>query len=228
MVAFKSGNIIVEVDILGYSSGVTSYNELTDKPIIPDSLSDLSDDSTHRLVTDIEKSYWNDKLDSFTELDPVFSASPASNVINTGDGTMYLSDDGTYKTVEGGVTSVNGEVGDVTLTIPDELSDLTDDSTHRLVTDSEKSIWNAKQDALGFTPEDISNKSTNILLGNSDILYPSQNAVKSYIDTELNNKADKLTITERTYLSNGKINTQKVNGVFKTAVYTNGVLTQWQ
>jgi len=35
-----------------------------------------------------------------------------------------------------------------TPTIPDSLSDLSDDSTHRLVTDTEKSIWNAKQNAL--------------------------------------------------------------------------------
>ena len=37
-------------------------------------------------------------------------------------------------------------------TVPDQLSDLSDDSTHRLVTDTEKSTWNGKQDALGFTP----------------------------------------------------------------------------
>ena len=40
-----------------------SYNDLTDKPTIPDSLSDLSDDSTHRLVTDAEKTAWNGKSD---------------------------------------------------------------------------------------------------------------------------------------------------------------------
>lgn len=36
-------------------------------------------------------------------------------------------------------------------TIPTALSSLSDDSTHRLVTDTEKSTWNGKQDALGFT-----------------------------------------------------------------------------
>lgn len=36
-------------------------------------------------------------------------------------------------------------------TIPDQLSDLSDDSTHRLVTDTEKGIWSGKQNALGFT-----------------------------------------------------------------------------
>lgn len=32
--------------------------------------------------------------------------------------------------------------------VPDELSDLSDDSTHRTVTDAEKNAWNGKQDAL--------------------------------------------------------------------------------
>lgn len=32
--------------------------------------------------------------------------------------------------------------------IPDELADLQDDATHRLVTDTEKSTWNAKQDTI--------------------------------------------------------------------------------
>lgn len=35
--------------------GVTSYNDLTDKPTIPTALSALTDDATHRLVTDTEK-----------------------------------------------------------------------------------------------------------------------------------------------------------------------------
>ena len=40
-----------------------SYDDLTNKPDIPDSLSDLSDDSTHRVVTDTEKSTWSAKSD---------------------------------------------------------------------------------------------------------------------------------------------------------------------
>jgi hypothetical protein len=66
--------------------------------------------------------------------------------------------------------------------IPDQLSDLSDDATHRLVTDTEKSTWNGKQDTLGFTPEDVSNKDTTTTLGNSDTKYPSQKAVKTYVD----------------------------------------------
>lgn len=39
------------------------YADLTNKPTIPTNLSDLSDDSTHRLVTDTEKTTWNNKSD---------------------------------------------------------------------------------------------------------------------------------------------------------------------
>ncbi|MFZ4411519.1 MAG: hypothetical protein ACOYOV_00450 [Bacteroidales bacterium] len=39
--------------------------------------------------------------------------------------------------------------------------------------------------ALGFTPENVANKSTNTSLGTSDTLYPSQNAVKIYADTAI-------------------------------------------
>jgi hypothetical protein len=39
--------------------------------------------------------------------------------------------------------------------------------------------------ALGFTPENTANKSTATALGTSDSLYPSQNAVKTYVDTAI-------------------------------------------
>ena len=37
---------------------------------------------------------------------------------------------------------------------------------------------------LGFTPENVANKSTSTSLGTSDTLYPTQNAVKVYADTK--------------------------------------------
>ena len=40
------------------------YNDLTNKPTIPDELADLSDDSTHRVVTDTEKTTWSGKQDA--------------------------------------------------------------------------------------------------------------------------------------------------------------------
>lgn len=64
-----------------------------------------------------------------------------------------------------GVSSVNGKTGEVTLDaedvgalpadtpIPSALADLSDDSTHRVVTDSEKSTWNGKQDTINDLSE---------------------------------------------------------------------------
>lgn len=53
------------VSALGYTPGTSnfsgSYTDLSDKPTIPDDLADLNDDSTHRLVTDTEKTTWNNK-----------------------------------------------------------------------------------------------------------------------------------------------------------------------
>ena len=48
------------------------------------------------------------------------------------------------------------EVSDLSSVIPDALADLTDDSTHRTVTDAEKSTWNAKSSFSG-SYSDLSN-----------------------------------------------------------------------
>lgn len=46
--------------------------------------------------------------------------------------------------------------------------------------------WNAKQSALGFTPEDVANKDTDgTLAANSDTKYASQKATKTYADTKV-------------------------------------------
>ncbi len=55
--------------------------------------------------------------------------------------------------------------------------------------------------AIGFTPEDVANKSTDTSLGTSDILYPSQKAAKTYIDTAIAGA----TIPDATTLVKGKL-----------------------
>ena len=42
--------------------------------------------------------------------------------------------------------------------------------------------WGFLNTGLGYVPENEANKSTDVLLGTSDILYPSQKAVKTYVD----------------------------------------------
>ena len=56
---------------------------------------------------------------------------------------------------------------DNTPTIPSALSNLTDDATHRVVSDTEKTTWNAKQDALIFNT--AYDASTNKVATMSDI-----------------------------------------------------------
>ena len=51
---------------------------------------------------------------------------------------------------------------------------------------SKENFLVSKQDVLGFTPENVSNKDTDTTLAaNSDTKYPSQKAVKTYIDNGL-------------------------------------------
>jgi hypothetical protein len=58
------GNIdIPELPTLATVATSGSYNDLKDTPTIPTALSELSDDYTHRLVTDDEKQTWNSKSD---------------------------------------------------------------------------------------------------------------------------------------------------------------------
>ena len=52
---------------------------------------------------------------------------------------------------------------------------------------SDGTSWNVLATALGYTPEDQANKSSNTSLGTSNILYPTQNAVKVYADNLLGN-----------------------------------------
>jgi hypothetical protein len=58
---------------------------------------------------------------------------------------------------------------------------ITQDVSNRFVTDTEKGTWNGKQDALGFTAEDVSNKE-NATLDNSITRYPTNHLVKEYVD----------------------------------------------
>lgn len=58
-----SYNDLLNKPVLAIVATSGSYNDLTDKPTIPTLLSELSEDSTHRLVTDTEKTTWNSKSD---------------------------------------------------------------------------------------------------------------------------------------------------------------------
>ena len=195
---------------------------------IPTKLSDLSDDSTHRVVTDIEKATWNNKSNfsgSYNDLTDKPIIPDVSNFItkDVNDLTYYY----TKTEVDGKVSAVykyrgsvedyehlpstDLTVGDVynvedtgdnyawTGTAWDKLSGTVDlsgyqtkiDSTHKLsadlvddtsttnkfVTTSEKSTWNAKYDKpSGGIPDTDLSSAVQTSLGKADTALQSINS----------------------------------------------------
>ena len=126
-----------EWDALGGSVDLSAYVEESELAAIAKSgkLSDATQDSTHRTVTDTEKATWNAKQNALT-----FDTTPTAGSTNP--------------VTSGGVkTALDAKANDADLAAiakSGKLSDATQDSTHRTVTDTEKATWNAKQNALTF------------------------------------------------------------------------------
>jgi hypothetical protein len=74
-------------------------------------------------------------------------------------------------------------------------TNITQDSTHRFVSDTQISTWDAKQNALGYTPENVANKVTD-LTSPSNTTYPTTQAVS----TALSGKFDTPTGTSSQYI----------------------------
>lgn len=93
----------------------------------------------------------------FTDNDTTYSpATPGTNGTDGVDGLLEDSDKYKLNNIEAGATADQTKVDIEGLAI--NASSLTEDTTHRLVTDTEKSTWSSKQDVLGFTAEDSANK----------------------------------------------------------------------
>ena len=142
---------------------------------LPTKVSDLSNDtgfitsaSLPTKVSDLS----NDSGFISSETDPIFTASDAygitSSDITNWNGKSDFS--GSYNDLTDKPTLFSGDYTDLTNkpTIPDELSDLSDDTTHRLVTDTEKTTWSGKQDAL-VSGTNIKTINNNSLLGSGNI-----------------------------------------------------------
>jgi hypothetical protein len=61
-------------------------------------------------------------------------------------------------------------------------SKIIQDASNRLVSDIEKTTWNAKQNALGFTPENVANKVTTFSATPTDTNYITEKLAKTSID----------------------------------------------
>ena len=105
--------------------------------------------------------------------DDLFMSTNTSGALLVADGTNF------NPVLLGGEASIDG-AGALTINYASAQSA---DATHKgFLTALDWNTFNSKQAALGFTPENIASKSTDTNLGTSDTLYPSQNAVKTYVD----------------------------------------------
>ena len=199
------GNIeIPELPTLAKVAESGDYNDLANKPTIPSveglasetyvnekvnavkvpkALSELTQDATHRIVTDTEKAQWNAKSNfsgdyndlknkpNIPSLDGYATELWVSQEIGKidipsvdglaseayVDGKIDETKDFVREQVEGieipsldgyaTETYVDNKVKDIN--VPTALSELKDDATHRLVTDTEKNTWNNKSDFDG-------------------------------------------------------------------------------
>ena len=168
------------------------------------------------------------------EKDPIFLASPAANITDNNiidwnsKAPGNHNHDGVYEpaniNIQSHILSTSnphnvtktqiglGNVPNIDTTNP---ANITQDSTHRFVTDSEKSTWNNKQEALGFTPENITNKVSTFQVIPDNTHYPTEKLVKD----SLNSKQDTLvsgqnikTLNNESLVGSGNITVQGAGG----------------
>ena len=144
-----------------------------------------------------------------TETDPVFTASAAHDItssdITAWNGKQDAISD--LETIRSNASAGAAKVSNVQAdwdassglaqilnkpTIPSALSDLTDDSTHRVVTDAEKTAWNGKQNALTFDSTPTQNSNNPVTSGGVYTLITENELVTSAAINDLNDRVSDL------------------------------------
>lgn len=160
------------VDVVGTYTELQTYS----KPLYVDDIVKVLDDSTHENA----RSYfrWNGTSWTYIGSESVGYTKAETDSLLAGKGTYSKPSGGIPKTDLASAVQTSlgkadsavqpGDLASVATTgsynslsdkptIPTSLSQLSADSTHRLVSDTEKSTWNGKQNALGFTPYNSTN-----------------------------------------------------------------------
>lgn len=184
------------------------------------------------------KYYVGDKITGLSSDTKPTTVNAGATFFETDTGKTYVYDGSTWNTYSAasGVSSFNGRTGAVSPQSGDYTAsmvglgnvpnvdttnplNITQDSTHRFASDTEKSTWNGKQDALGYTPENVSNKKTT-LTDNSDTYYPTQKSVKSYVDGQVYSSG---CVTVPTLTNNG--DGTATLGSFTASLYNNSTFS---
>ena len=121
----------------------------------------------------------NSKLTAASNLSDLSSVSVARSNLgfsDDGDGDLFLSNDSTYKAID--LSSY------ATIVFAQNPANINQSANYRFTTDAEKTAWNAKQPALGFTAENIANKATDFSILNHT-LYATVAAIETRIDLKI-------------------------------------------
>lgn len=170
--------------------GLTAWNDLP--YATSDELADLTQDSTHRTVTDAEKATWNAKQDALA-----FDDAPAAGSNNPVKSS-------------GIKTALDAKANDADLAAiakSGNLADAAQDATHRVVTDTEKATWNAKQNALTFDTTPTANSSNPVTSGGVKTALDAKAAKSEIVKTStgLSDSDDLMRYTDTITINGGGV-----------------------
>lgn len=179
----------------GVYSRLKPYDDVI-KGLIPVSLAELSEDASHRVVTDTEKNTWNNKLGSV----------PNDHVTNE-----RLANVPTL-TLKGRVSASTGDPQDLTMDAVKTMltynqDEVGDGTTYKRVTQANKDAWDAKQNALGYTPVPTTREIVGLPLS-GDITQSALKSALAYIHSDVGaqQQNDKLTALAALSAGTGLVN----------------------
>lgn len=125
----KTGNVVLSAEDVNALPSDTplfsgNYNDLANKPTIPSALSQLAEDTTHRVVSDNEKTTWNNKSNfsgSYNDLTnkPTIPSEQVQSDWNQTDNSSkdFIKNKPTIPTVPTNVSAFNNDVGYITIAV---------------------------------------------------------------------------------------------------------------
>lgn len=129
---------------------------IKNKPVIPSTLADLSSDSTHRTVTDAEKSAWNNKSDFSGNYEDLTNKPDIPTQLSelSSDSTHRVVTD-TEKSTWNGKSDFSGDYNDLNNkpSIPSKTSDLTNNSG--FITDTVNTLINYYKKSETYTQTEV-------------------------------------------------------------------------